>query len=242
MELSTILKQFKKVPPNKIRVLVGCEESQTVMKEFLRLGFDAYSCDLQECSGGMPERHFQEDLFAVLEREHFDVFIAHPPCTYLSNAGACRLFPEKGVLDKERYRKGLAGKEFFLRCLNYSNIKYRAIENPISSTVFDMPEHTQQIEPYMFGHPYTKATRLWLRNLPLLVPTKQVNPIAPYVPSGTGRKDPSKYGAAKRGDDAKQRSKTFKGIARAMAVQWGLYVLRDMNNTQPGFLNSFITK
>lgn len=95
------------------------------------------------------------------------------------------------------------------------------IQDCVSSKIFDMPEHTQEIQPYQFGHPYTKKTRLWLRNLPPLTPTNVTEPVAPYVPSGTGRKDKSKYGAARRGADAKERSKTFPGIAEAMAEQWG---------------------
>lgn len=96
-----------------------------------------------------------------------------------------------------------------------------AIENPVSCKVFNMPPHTQEIQPWMFGHPYTKKTRLWLKGLPPLMPTDIVEPISPYVPSGTGRKDRSKYGAAKRGEDAKNRAKTFPGVARAFAEQWG---------------------
>ena len=152
------------------------------------------------------------------------MIIAHPPCTYLSNAGACRLYPVKGQLDMERYAKGLEAKEFFLRFLN-ARCDHIAVENPVSSRVFEMPAHSQEIQPYQFDpdglHPYTKKTRLWLKGLPLLVPTSpDASPVGPYVPSGTGRKNRSKYGAAKRGEDAKNRAKTFPGIARAMAQQW----------------------
>jgi hypothetical protein len=150
----------------------------------------------------------------------WDMIIAFPPCTYLSNAGACRLYPTKGQIDEERYKKGLQAKDFFLKFLN-ANCQRVVVENPVSSTVFQMPKHTQEIQPYQFGHPYTKKTRLWIRGLPALHPTKIVQPMGPYVPSGTGRKDKSKYGAAKRGEDAKNRSKTFPGIAKAMAEQWG---------------------
>ena len=148
------------------------------------------------------------------------MIIGFPPCTYLSNAGACRLYPKKGQLNQERYEKGLAAKEFFLSILN-ADCPRIAVENPVSSKVFDMPKHSQEIQPYQFGHPFTKKTRLWLKGLPLLEPTDIVEPISPYVPSGTGRKDKSKYGAAKRGEDAKNRSKTFLGIGKAMAEQWG---------------------
>jgi hypothetical protein len=147
------------------------------------------------------------------------MIIAFPPCTYLSNAGACRLYPKKGQLDPDRYAKGLQGKEFFMKFLN-ADCPRIAVENPVPCTVFNMPPHSQEIQPYQFGHPYTKKTRLWLKGLPQLTPTNIVEPIGPYVPSGTGRKDRSKYGSAKRGEDAKNRAKTFPGIAKAMAEQW----------------------
>lgn len=201
-----------------MKILVACEESQAVTSELRRLGHEAYSCDIIECSGGHPEWHLQQDVLPLL-REQWDMIIAFPPCTYLSNAGACRLYPKKGELNMERYQKGLEAKEFFLSILN-ADCPRIAVENPVSSTVFEMPPHTQEIQPYMFGHPYTKKTRLWLRGLPPLVPTELVDPIGPYCPSGTGRKLRDKYGAAKRGEDAKNRAKTFAGIARAMAEQW----------------------
>lgn len=202
-----------------MRVLVACEESQAVTIEFRKLGHEAYSCDIVECSGGHPEWHLQQDV-APLLKEHWDMVIAFPPCTYLSNAGACRLYPQKGILNIERYQKGLEAKEFFMMFYN-ADCPRIAIENPVSSTVFDMPECTQEIQPYMFGHPYTKKTRLWLKGLPQLIPTNIVKPIGPYCPAGTGRKDRSKYGSAKRGEDAKNRAKTFLGVAQAMAQQWG---------------------
>lgn len=200
-----------------MRVLVACEESQAVTIELRKLGHEAYSCDIEPCSGGHPEWHLQQDVLPLLE-EKWDMIIAFPPCTYLSNAGACRLYPKKGQLDMERYKKGLEAKEFFLKFLN-ADCPRVAVENPVSSKVFEMPQHSQEIQPYMFGHPYTKKTRLWLRGLPELVPTEVVEPISPYCPSGTGRKNRDKYGAAKR--DAKNRSKTFPGVAKAMAEQWG---------------------
>lgn len=124
----------------------------------------------------------------------------------------------------ERYEKGLAAKEFFLRFLN-ADCPRICVENPVSSKVFEMPEHSQEIQPHEYNddgtHPFTKKTRLWLRGLPLLVPTTpNCIPVGPYCPSGTGRKQTDKYGAAKRGEDAKNRAKTFPGIAKAMATQW----------------------
>lgn len=205
-----------------MRVLVACEESQAVTIELRKLGHEAYSCDIESFSGEHPEWHLQTDVRDLLKMK-WDMIIAFPPCTYLSNAGACRLYPQKGVLNIERYKKGLAAKEFFMLFLNVDCPKI-AVENPVSSRAFEMPPHTQEIQPYQFygaEHPYTKKTRLWLKGLPLLVPVEPVEPIGPYVPSGTGRKDRSKYGYAKRGEDAKNRAKTFSGIAKAMAEQWG---------------------
>lgn len=217
-----------------MKILVTCEESQAVTKELRALGHEAYSCDIIECSGNHPEWHIMQDVIPLLDGncsfktmdavEHtvpdrWDMIIAFPPCTYLSNAGACRLYPHKGQIDMERYKKGLEAKEFFLKFLN-ANCDRIAVENPVSSKVFDMPKHTQEIQPYMFGHPFTKKTRLWLRGLPPLRETNVVEPIAPYCLAGTGRKDRSKYGAAKRREDAKNKAKTFEGIAKAMAEQW----------------------
>ena len=201
-----------------MKILVACEESQAVTIELRKLGHEAYSCDIEPCSGGHPEWHLQQDVIPLL-KEKWDMIIAFPPCTYLSNAGACRLYPQKGVLNEERYKKGLEAKEFFMQFFN-ADCPRIAVENPVSSKIFNMPEHTQEIQPYQFGHPYTKKTRLWLIGLKPLEPTNIVEPVGPYVPSGTGRKDRSKYGAAKRGEDAKNRAKTFLGIAKAMAEQW----------------------
>lgn len=130
------------------------------------------------------------------------------------------MYPKKGVINEARYKKGVEAKEFFMKFLN-ADCPRIAVENPVSSKVFQMPLHTQEIQPWQFGHPYTKKTRLWLKGLPKLKPTDVVEPIGPYVPAGTGRKDRSKYGAAKRGEDAKNRAKTFQGIAKAIAEQWG---------------------
>lgn len=223
-----------------MNILIACEESQAVCKAFREKGHNAYSCDIVECSGDHKEWHIQQDVLPLLNgscefqttdgQTHningkWDMIIAFPPCTYLSNAGACRLYPKKGQLDIERYKKGLEAKEFFMRFLN-ADCERVAVENPVSSKVFKMPQHTQEIHPYQFDidklHPYTKKTRLWIRGLDPLVPTTpNAVPVSPYCPAGTGRKDRSKYGAAKRGEDAKNRAKTFPGIAKAMADQWG---------------------
>jgi hypothetical protein len=222
-----------------MKILCACEETQAVTIEMRKQGHEAYSCDIIECSGGHPEWHIRWDALALINGNcsfmttdgelhsiegKWDMIIAFPPCTYLSNAGACRLYPKKGQLDMDRYKKGLEAKEFFLKFLN-ADCSRIAVENPVSSSVFQMPKHSQEIQPYQYNddgtHPYTKKTRLWLKGLPLLSPTTpNCKPVGPYVPAGTGRKDRSKYGSAKRGEDAKNRSKTFPGIAKAMAEQW----------------------
>jgi len=166
-----------------------------------------------------PGPHIRGNAIEAL-RGGWDLVISHPPCTYLSNAGACRLYPTKGRIDEDRYRLGLAAKRFFMAFYSLRGVKL-CIENPTPSSVFGMPEPTQVVQPWMFGHPYTKRTLLWLKGLERLVPTDVVDPIGPFVPSGTGRKNRSKYGSARRGDDAKNRSVTFQGLADAMAAQWG---------------------
>src|SRR5574344_1736155 len=141
-----------------MKILVACEESQAVPIELRKLGHEAYSCDIEPCSGGHPEWHLQQDVLPLL-REKWDMIIAFPPCTYLSNAGAKHLF-RGGVLNHERYEKGVAAKEFFLKILN-ANCERIAIENPISSKIFNMPKESQTIQPYWFGDPWSKKTRLW---------------------------------------------------------------------------------
>lgn len=219
-------------------VLVACEESQRVCIEFRKRGHIAFSCDLQECSGGHPEWHIDGDVVPLLgEGCHFltqdgkfhyvpkwDLLIAHPPCTYLSKAGARWLY-KGGLLDSKRYTLGLAAKNFFMVLLD-CNISNVCIENPTPLKIFELPECSQVVQPYMFGEPYSKRTCLWLRgSLKLLVPTDVVVPVDTYCPSNCSNyKKGSKgsKGAARRSkEDGKERAKTFIGLARAMAEQWG---------------------
>ena len=203
-----------------MKVLIACEYSGTVREEFKKLGHDAWSCDIldTEISGN----HFQGNVLDHLNKD-WDLIIAHPPCTYLSNAGACRLYPEKGKLDMERYQKGLVAKDFFMKFYNHS-CKKIAIENPVSSRIFELPEYSQEIQPYQFGHPYTKKTRLWLKGLPNLKPTNIIDKseVKTFIESGTSRyknTDKNKNRYVARGQ--KDRSKFWVGIAQAMANQWG---------------------
>ena len=168
----------------------------------------------------------------------WDLIIAHPPCTYLSNAGACRLYPKKHEYNNERFIKGLEAKRFLITFLK-TECDRIAVENPVPASIFNLPIPSQIIQPYEFGHPYTKKTLLWLKGLKPLIPTNIVNPISPYCPSGTGRKNRENYGAAKRGEDAKNRSKTFPGIAKAMAEQWGGMLLRGETYTTPEQMTLF---
>ena len=203
-----------------MKVLIACEYSGIVREEFRKLGHDAWSCDILDTE--IPGNHFKGDVLDHLNKD-WDLIIAHPPCTYLSNAGACRLYPEKGKLDMERYEKGLIAKDFFMKFYNHSCTKI-AIENPVSSRIFELPKYSQEIQPYEFGHPYTKKTRLWLKGLPKLKPTNIIDKseVKTFIESGTSRykntnKNKNRYVA--RG--SKNRSKFWSGIAQAMAQQWG---------------------
>lgn len=198
----------------KLRVLVACEESQAVTKAFRARGHEAYSADLQPCSGGHPEWHIQGDATAIME-DGWDLGIFHPPCTYLSNAGARWLFPG-GILNEDRYQKGLEGRELFMKFLR-CKIKKKCIENPIPSSIFLLPPHSQLIHPYHFGDPFMKATLLWLEGLPPLVPTNDLGTGEPMALNANS----NGWGSSGGKERQKNRSKTFPGIADAMAAQWG---------------------
>lgn len=202
-----------------MNVLIACEESQEVCKAFRERGHRAFSCDLQECSGGHPEWHIQDDVLKHLDG--WDLIIAHPPCTFITNAGARWLWAGH-VLNEERYNKGLDGKEFFMRMLN-ADCPRIAVENPMPSAIFELPKPSQVIQPFEFGEPWSKKTYLWLKGLPPLMPTEILSEYKPYCSSGSYSKthDPKFKGASRKGGSAKSRSKTFPGIAKAMAEQWG---------------------
>jgi hypothetical protein len=184
------------------KVLIACEESQAVTKEFRALGHEAFSCDILECSGGHPEWHLQQNVTELLKQK-WDMIIAFPPCTDLAVSGA-RWFKEKQA--DGRQQKSIY---FFLQ-FTCMSCKW-AIENPIGimSTKFRKPD--QIIQPWQFGHGETKATCLWLNELPVLKPTDIVK----------GREQRI-WKMAPSPERAKERSKTFPGIAKAMAEQWGL--------------------
>lgn len=222
-----------------MRVLVACEESQRVCIEFRKLGHEAYSCDIQECSGGHPEWHIMQNAIPILNgdcnfktcdnEDHtingkWDLIVAHPPCTYLTCAGNKWYKPEYKNRFPERNRQRELAIQFFMDIWN-ADCKHIAIENPqgIMSKKFRKPD--QYIEPYYFGDPEKKKTGLWLRGLPLLKPTNIVEPIIIKCKSGANEprwhmetiKFPPK-------DRQKERSKTFIGIAKAMATQYSMAI------------------
>lgn len=197
-----------------MRILIACEESQAVCIEMRRLGHEAYSCDIQECSGGHPEWHIQADALELLKMR-WDMIIAHPPCTFLSVAGAQRTFPVPGVADPERYAKGESAARFF-RAFLEADCPRVAVENPVPMRCFGLPQYDQIIHPYMFGHPWYKRTCLWLKGLPPLFATGLMEPTGYWV-QRSGHRAKGEMGGHR---DPKLRSKTFSGIARAMAEQW----------------------
>ena len=220
-----------------MKVLAACEESQEVCKAFRALGHEAYSCDILECSGGHPEWHIQADILPLLNGnctfttmdgvEHridgkWDMIIAFVPCTKTSNAGARHLY-KGGKLNIPRYYEGLCGKALFL-AVWAADCEKLIIENPTPSKIFNYPEPTQAIQPWQFGHPFTKLTLLWERGVKPLVPTNIVTPERTWCPSGSySGKHNEKHKGMFTTDRARNRSKTFPGIAKAMAEQWGIY-------------------
>lgn len=204
-----------------MKVLVACEESQRVCISFRERerGHEAYSCDIQNCSGGHPEWHIQGDALNVIN-DGWDIIIAHPPCTYLTNASAVRM-RVKGEIVQERYEKAMAAKEFFMKFLNADCPKI-CVENPVPLKLVGLPPYTQIIQPYQFGEPWSKRTCLWLKGLPKLEPTEIIADHQPWVNGGCkGAHGNYRKFQGRKERDPKNRAKTFWGIARAMAEQWG---------------------
>lgn len=192
-----------------MRVLVACEYSGAVRDAFIKAGHDAMSCDIIPTDA--PGPHYEGSVLDVLN-DGWDLMIAHPPCTYLSNAGARFLYP-KSVLNEARLAKGLEAKEFFMQLYN-ADIPRICVENPIPSKVYGLPAYSQTIQPYEYGHPFKKRTCLWLKGLPKLTPTN-------IVTERQSSKVPGNWFNKGGKDRQKNRAKTFQGIADAMADQWG---------------------
>jgi hypothetical protein len=200
-----------------MKVLIACEESQAVCIAFRERGHEAYSCDIIDCSGGHPEWHIKDDAIKVAYNGEWDLMIAHPPCTYLSYA-ATSVWNKPGRLILR-----LDALNFFAKlCL--APIDKIAVENPMGCASPTIAKYNQIIQPYHFGDTESKRTCLWLKGLPELLPTQIVSPkIYAYYKTGKKKGKPI-YGNdyLKFSDDrGKIRSKTFPGIAKAMAEQWG---------------------
>ena len=210
-----------------MKVLIACEESQAVCKEFRKLGHKAFSCDIYECSGGHPEWHIQGDVLEQLDND-WDLIIAHPPCTYLTNAGMCNMTRKNSTDEyrKNRIKKRDDAKDFVLKIYN-SKCKRIAIENGVGFLSTGWRKPNQIIHPFQFGHSVNKKTCLWLKRLPELKPTKIVEKDEITTWDGNGKKISRWYKETlkqAKGDLellSKIRSKTFPGIAKAMAEQWG---------------------
>lgn len=208
--------------PKDINVLIACEESQVECNAFREAGFNAFSCDIQKPRRGaqlsvqimadVTEFLHGTTSFVTLDGvEHnvfrWDLIIAHPPCTYLCKVGSIWMCPG-GILDENRYRKMLEARAFFFECLN-AKAKFVAVENPLPMARAKLPPPDCFVQPFWYGHPYSKKTLYWLKNLPPLMPGVSSAHFKEFVHSSRG----------------KYRSRSFPGIAKAMADQWGQYVL-----------------
>lgn len=204
----------------QLRVLIACEESQAICTEFRRLGHIAFSCDLQPCSGGENDWHIQADCIPLLGMD-WDLIIAHPPCTYLSQSGQCWCNVGKyGASAMKRMELRDEAAHFFMLFTSLS-CKHVAIENPRGYMSGYYREPDQIIHPWMFGDKFSKATCLWLKGLPPLVPEQTERP------SNLDRDWWHRTRYLRADERRRQRSKTFPGIARAIAEQWSEYILTN---------------
>jgi hypothetical protein len=206
-----------------MKILIACEESQTITKEFRLLGHEVFSCDILPCSGGHPEWHLQGDIFEFIGGG-YDMMIAHPPCTYLSVSGARHMYNKDGSINQDRAKNQLEALNFVQKLMD-ADIPKIAIENPVSVISSKIRKPDQIIQPWMFGDEATKTTCLWLKNLPILKPTNIVGKGERTV-FKSGKSHPKWYADALANsrtpeERRKLRSKTFIGIAKAIAQQWG---------------------
>lgn len=209
-----------------IFILIACEQSQTVCMAFRRLGFSAFSNDIQKCYGGHPEWHILGDaLIAIqaaqlvtletgnkLRTPHWDLIIAHPPCTMLTHSSAVALSQGKHTMEDVNL-----GAQFFMAMLKAPCPRV-AVENPAPMKIANLPRYNQIINPYEFGHPYSKRVCLWLKNLPPILPTCYNPRHEPWLLHCAG--------------NSRRRSKTFEGIAQAMAEQWGAQIVKEKSMCQ----------
>lgn len=212
--------------PDKINVLIACEESQAECAAFRERGFKAFSCDIQPCRpSAQPKWHIHGDVTPFLKGkrmfrtqdgvlhfvEKWHMIIAHPPCTYLCKVSSVHMVIN-GVVQQERYEKMLQAREFFFQCLEAA-AQFVAVENPIPMARAELPKPDCFIQPYWYGVKYSKKTLYWLKNLPPLMP-ELINPVFKgYVRCSRG----------------KYRSRTFPQVARAIAKQWGDYIVEQLS-------------
>ena len=209
----------------QLNVLIACEESQAETMAFRHIGHHAFSCDIKPCRRGTPpEWHIQGDVLPILDGvttfttqdgtwhtvDHWDLIIAHPPCTYLCKVGSVRMRPN-GVLDEKRYQEMLLARSFFFRCLR-AKAHYVAVENPLPMALAQLPKPSFFIQPSWFGVKYTKKTLYWVKNLPPLMPTVEYP-------------NPKQFVHCSRGH---YRARTFTQVAEAMAKQWSTYILDEL--------------
>tara|TARA_R100001129_G_C5264547_1_gene232248 strand:+ start:247 stop:885 length:639 start_codon:yes stop_codon:yes gene_type:complete len=212
-----------------MKVLVACEESQAVTKAFRKLGHEAYSCDIQECSGDKPEWHIKGDALVEAYSGKYDLMVAHPPCTYLAVSGARWMYNKDGSVNKERLTNQRKALNFVQKLLD-APIEKIALENPVSVISSQIRKPDQIIQPYEFGHSEAKKTCLWLKNLPKLKPTKIVDKgeFMEWVDKNGKKKRQAKWyidvlsKAKTKAERQKLRSKTYQGIADAIAKQWSI--------------------
>lgn len=221
-----------------MNVLIACEESQRVCMAFREFGHTAFSCDILECSGGHPEWHIKSDCLPLLKAEHitfttedgvfhivpsWDLLIAHPPCTFLTCTGNRWFNIEKyGDAARQRHKQREEAAKFFMQFAN-APIERICIENPVGYMNTHYRKPNQIISPFMFGNPFEKKTCLWLKNLPNLEATDIVKPEERIVYK-SGKTMPKWYAdlaSLPPAERSRERSKTFPGIAKAMAEQWG---------------------
>lgn len=211
-----------------MKVLIACEESQATCKEFRLLGHEAYSCDLLPCSGGHKEWHIQGDAIKEAYSGKYELMVAHPPCTYLAVSGARWLYNKDGTKNQERWKNQEEALDFVRKLMN-APIKHIALENPISVISSYIRKPDQIVQPYMFGDQAQKSTCLWLKNLPLLKPTNIVEKgeFFEWIDSKTNKKKRQPlwfYEALQKAKTPEERrtlrSKTFPGMAKAIAEQW----------------------
>lgn len=211
--------------PEEVNVLIACEESQVECNAFRDAGFNAFACDIQKPRrGALLDRQIKADVtdflhgttkFVTLDGvwhqvSGWDLIIAHPPCTYLCKCSSVWMV-RNGVVDKERLQKMMEARKFFFECLN-AQARFVAVENPLPMARAELPPPDCFVQPFWYGHPYSKKTLYWLKNLPPLMPDASCATYKQFVRSSRG----------------KYRSRTFTGIAKAMADQWGQYVLGEL--------------